>query len=143
MRVKARAVVFVDGRLVLARETRQGRTHLSLPGGRVREREAVEEAVAREVAEETGVAVAVGPLLYVAEVRDARVHDLNLVFAATAERLPADGALALLDLSREPWPVVMPPLLERIAADRAAGWSAAPRWLGNVRALPDRGQADG
>lgn len=41
----------------------------TVPGGRAEPEEPVEAAAAREFAEETGLTVAVGPLLYVAEVR--------------------------------------------------------------------------
>lgn len=133
MLVKARAVTFVDGRLLLASERRRGRTHLSLPGGRVRDRESATDALVREVAEETGVTVTVGRLVYVAEVAGGyRVHDLNLIFEAHATG-PLPGRLELLDLDRTPWPDVMPPLVDRIARDVAAGWPPPTRWLGNLR----------
>ena len=55
MRVKARAVILIDGRLIVAEQRRRGRTEHSLPGGRVKERESVLDALKREVAEETGL----------------------------------------------------------------------------------------
>lgn len=135
MRVKARAVILDGERLVVAHERRRGRTHLSLPGGRVHDRESVTETVAREVLEETGARVRVGELLYIAEVAGGYgAHDLNLVFAAQLADAAADRErLETIDLAARPWPTVWPPLLEQIAHDHADGWRAMPRWLGNVR----------
>lgn len=134
MRVKARAVILDGERLVVAHERRRGRTHVTLPGGRVHDRESVTEAVERELLEETGARVRVGALLYVAEVAGGfGTHDLNLVFAAELAD-PADRErVETVDLATRPWPTVWPPLLEQIAHDRADGWSGIPRWLGNVR----------
>ena len=80
MRVKARAVIMIDGRLIVAEQRRGGRTEHSLPGGRVNERESVLDALKREVAEETGLDVTPGQLVYVSEiVESARRHDLELI----------------------------------------------------------------
>lgn len=50
-----------DGRLLLIRRANEpGRGRWSLPGGRVEPGESDEQAVARELAEETGLAVSVG-----------------------------------------------------------------------------------
>ena len=52
----------------------------SLPGGRIEPGESAEEAAAREVLEETGLEVEIGPLLQTADIWGGyRVHD----FAAT------------------------------------------------------------
>ena len=68
-------VVFKDDRVLLIRRgkpPRQG--DWSLPGGRQRLGERIEEAARREVAEEAGLEVAVGPLLDVVDsiTRDAQ-----------------------------------------------------------------------
>lgn len=50
-----------DGRLLLVRRVNEpGRGRWSLPGGRVESGESDEQAVARELAEETGITVSVG-----------------------------------------------------------------------------------
>ena len=41
MIVKTRAVIFIDGLLIVAEQLRRGRKELSLPGGRVNDRESV------------------------------------------------------------------------------------------------------
>ena len=138
MKVKVRAVLLHDGRLVISREQRQGVEHVSLPGGRVRDGEPITQALIREVREETGLRVMPLRLLYVAEVVGMYgVHDLNLVWLvelsgrllAVDEKLlaPLDGSLA---------DVMMPPLVEQIAEDVAAGWPETALWLGNVRRAP-------
>ena len=89
MRVKARAVILIDGLLIVANQRRRGESELSLPGGRVNRYESVLDALKREVAEETGLAVVPGRLLYVSEiVQSVRSHDLELVFLAEASGVP-------------------------------------------------------
>jgi ADP-ribose pyrophosphatase YjhB (NUDIX family) len=131
MKVKVRAVILDDHRLVVTEERRQTRHHYSLPGGRVSRWETAEEALVREVAEETGLSVEVERLLYVAEATRAfRAHDLILVFLAR----PHDGAHgeALTVPLDQPNGSLLPPILDMIAADAATGWRDNPRWLGNV-----------
>jgi len=135
MRVKVRAVIVRDGRLVISRERRRGVEHVLLPGGRVQDGESITDALVREVAEEIGLEVVPQRLLYVAEVVGIYgTHDLNLVWLAE----PADpaGAIdddALVAFDSPLAQAIMPPIVEQIAADAKSGWSEEPRWLGNVR----------
>jgi hypothetical protein len=78
MRVKVGAVVLDGARLLVTREWRHGKEHLSLPGGRVKH------------------------------------------------------CQPFLDLGSEPELPFLPPILDAIAQDAAAGWDATPRWLENV-----------
>ena len=92
MKVKVRAVLLHDGRLVISREQRQGVEHVSLPGGRVRDGEPITQALIREVKEETGLRVMPLRLLYVAEVVGMYgVHDLNLVWLVELSGGPPGG----------------------------------------------------
>lgn len=60
------AVVLVDDRVVLVKRAHEPlKGEWSLPGGGVELGETLEHAVAREVAEETGLAVRVGPVIEV------------------------------------------------------------------------------
>jgi 8-oxo-dGTP diphosphatase len=68
------------GRLLLIRRGREpGAGRWSLPGGRLEPGESPATAAAREVAEETGLVVAIGDLLATVALGDFVVHD----FAAT------------------------------------------------------------
>ena len=133
MRVKARAVILIEGRLIVAEQLRRGRPELSLPGGRVNQRESVPDALRREVAEETGLEVTPDRLLYVFEmVQAVQIHDLELIFLAHATGIPGLGGYTAIDLDAAERPPVRPPILEQIASDRASSWRDTPRWLGNL-----------
>jgi 8-oxo-dGTP diphosphatase len=83
-----------DGRVLLIRRAHAPSEGLwSLPGGRIEAGETPPEAAAREVREETGLRVDVGPLLATVEFGDYLVHD----FAATV----VGGSLAAGDDAAE------------------------------------------
>jgi ADP-ribose pyrophosphatase YjhB (NUDIX family) len=133
MRVKVRAVILEGRRLLVVREQRQGRPHVSLPGGRVNRWESVTDALVREIGEETGLAVEPGPLLYIAETTAPhRVEDLNLIFAATPNEWRGLDRLEFVDLDRLEGVRILPPILHEISRDAASGWSGNPRWLDNI-----------
>jgi len=137
VRVKARAVILIDGRLIVANQRRRGRGELSLPGGRVNRYESVLDALTREVLEETGLEVVARRLLYVSEmVQSVRSHDLELVFLAEANGIPTLNGFKAIDLDGGEWPPIRPPILGQIVDDLARGWRDTPRWLGNLADLP-------
>jgi ADP-ribose pyrophosphatase YjhB (NUDIX family) len=134
MRVKARAVIVRDGKLVVSRERRRGRDHVLLPGGRVQDGESISDALVREVRAETGLDVVPQRLLYVAEaVGSYRTHDLNLVWLVELRDPDAEiDEQALVPLDSPRVDSIMPPIVDRIAADATNGWPTAACWLGNI-----------
>lgn len=137
MRVNVRALVVRNRKVLVSRERRQGLDHVLLPGGRVREGESIHAALIREVREETGLSVAPGRLLYLAEVVGMYgVHDLILIWSAEIpdEAVVSDDVLvAVDDVDAQS---IMPPVMTEIGRDIDNGWSEHPKWLGNVRQPP-------
>jgi 8-oxo-dGTP pyrophosphatase MutT (NUDIX family) len=129
--VRARAVIPHNGGILVSREQRRGKPQLTIPGGRVAQGEGVAATAIREVYEETGVRIDLGPLLYVAEVvASVRRQDLNLIFLARIAGEP-EGPVEVVDLEAEDVEL-LPPILDRIRRDQANGWEETGVWLGNV-----------
>ena len=129
-------MILIDGRLIVAEQRRGGRIEHSLPGGRVNERESVLAALKREVAEETGLDVTPGQLIYVSEiVESVRKHDLELIFLAEPFGVPGLNAFKAIDVQAGERLAMNPPILDEIARDLSTGWRETPRWLGNLGRL--------
>ncbi len=87
----------------------------------------------REVAEETGLDVTTGRLLYVSErVKSVGVHDLELVFLAQPGGVPNLKGVRAIDPSAPERHLVRPAILDHITRDAASDWRYTPRWLGNL-----------
>lgn len=90
----ADGLVVLDGRLLLIRRGRYPfEGMLALPGGFVEYGETVEQAVVREVAEETGLACRVGRLVSVASRpdRDPRKHTVTVIYELEPLGDPQEG----------------------------------------------------
>lgn len=89
--VAVAAVVFdADGRVLLVERGRPPGVGLwTVPGGKLEAGESLADAVAREVREETGLSVEVGPLVEVVERRGDDYHYVILDYLAFA---PTDAA---------------------------------------------------
>lgn len=105
LRVRVAALIILDDRVVLVRHRSGSSVYHLLPGGGVRYRETLEHAVIREVREETGLEVSLGPLLFASDTIDpngAR-HLVNLTFAAeviggAVTDTPDDNRVEAVDL---------------------------------------------
>jgi 8-oxo-dGTP diphosphatase len=135
VRVKVRAVIWMEGKLVVYRSKRRGLERTTLPGGRVNAYESVTDALVREVLEEIGITIEVGELLCVAEVLNSTsIQDVELVFAARALEPIDDDWLELVDPLAPEAEAVLPPIVARLVRGRFTERPSpeAALWLGNV-----------
>jgi ADP-ribose pyrophosphatase YjhB (NUDIX family) len=131
--VKVRAVIWVNGRLVVHRERRQGVSYVTLPGGRVNERESVSDALRREVLEEVGLEIEVGDLLCAGEVMGSPTQqDVELMFDAWPRGAFDELRLHLVEPTDIEAEDVLPPVVGALARLRDSPAGDGPRWLGNV-----------
>ena len=81
-RIRVAAVILVGDRLVLVRQAKGAAPYHLLPGGGVERGETLEHALMREVAEETGLDVAIVRPLFISDTLapDGSRHVVNLTF---------------------------------------------------------------
>jgi 8-oxo-dGTP diphosphatase len=152
LRNSAKAVIVADGRLLVTDNRSptdpEGRW-LLLPGGGQHPGETLHDALRREVVEETGFEVAVGPLLWIREYIGAHhefalyasdEHQIEFMFAA--EIVGGDGnpiehdrwqvGTAWLDAHDIPGSRLFPRALRPAIAAHVAGSASGPVYHGDV-----------
>jgi 8-oxo-dGTP diphosphatase len=100
IRIRVAAVLVRDGEILLVNHHKEGRSYWLLPGGGLEFGESLQQGVERELAEECGVKIRAGRLLFIAESLppDRHRHVVNMTFAA--ELLEGDAHLAELGSER-------------------------------------------
>lgn len=91
MRIRAAAVVISEGKLLVMHRRRGDRTYAVLPGGGIEEGESVQDAVLRELREETGLRGRPGALLPVRIDADAESPALYLTVHVDGTELQLGG----------------------------------------------------
>lgn len=135
MNVRVTAVVIEDDQILLLDQDTESDRSWSLPGGKVEPGETVQEALTREVAEETGLEIGVGRLLYVCDVTTANV--VHLTFECHRE----GGTLGAIEAGADTRPIRavefvkladLPALgfNEKFVRLAQAGWPEAGSYMG-------------
>jgi ADP-ribose pyrophosphatase YjhB (NUDIX family) len=106
IRVSVEAIVVVDGRILLAKQRDSQGVWYCLPGGGQEHGETVEAALVRECAEETGLRVRPGRLLFVRDYiadhhefaeEDPGAHQVELMFQCELVDSSQDPAVRVAD----------------------------------------------
>jgi len=140
-RIRVAALMVLDGRVVLVRHRAGSARYHLLPGGGVDWGETLEEALVREIAEETGLQASAGRLLFVNDTIDPSGgrHVVNITFEATVTggeitTTPADPRVEAVDLyspSELGRLDLRPPMAETIVA-WIAGVTPTSPYLGSL-----------
>ncbi|MFH5184034.1 NUDIX hydrolase [Paenibacillus sp. TAB 01] len=80
LQVRVTGILIEEGRLLLVKQKVSSDREWSLPGGKVEQGETLEEAVTREIEEETGLSTKVIKLLYLCDKPDASPSLLHITF---------------------------------------------------------------
>jgi ADP-ribose pyrophosphatase YjhB (NUDIX family) len=129
-----------DGKILLVRHEKNGKSYWLLPGGGVEFGESVENALAREFREEVGLSIKVGKLVLVHDSipPDRHRQVLNLYFVVSADNLTLkvtpDAVLrdaAFYSLEEFPGMIVNPDVKKEILEGIQNQWSESCRYLGN------------
>jgi 8-oxo-dGTP diphosphatase len=140
-RIRVAALIVLDGRVVLVRHRTGSSVYHLLPGGGVGYRETLEHALIREVSEETGLEVCLGPLLFASDTIDPNGtrHVVNLTFGADVvgghvTGSPQDDRVEAVDLvSPESLSTLdLRPPMARAIQDVLAGQPVESGYLGSL-----------
>ncbi len=140
-RVRVSVIVIEEGKILLVRHEKRGKTYWVLPGGGVDYGETLEEAVVRELKEETNLDIKVDKLVLVDDFipEDRHRHVVDLYFTAKVVggelKLGADSIMRevryfpieeLADLT------FYPKIVGRIVEGYRKGFPDSALYLGNV-----------
>lgn len=130
LQVHVHAAIWVGDQLVVHRRRAHDREHVTLPGGRIKDRESVHGALEREVREEIGREIVIDDLLFAGEVKATSRQDVVLIFNARLASGAELGDLDLLDPDGPDADTVLPPVLGRLP--RPGTGDPQARWLGDL-----------
>lgn len=82
MKIRLTAVIIEDGKILLLDQNVNEHRSWSLPGGKLEENETIEEGLARELLEETGLIIKVGKLLYICDHSHNNEYVLHMMLEA-------------------------------------------------------------
>jgi len=140
-RIRVSVIVVEEGRILLVRHEKEGRTYWVLPGGGVDYGETLEQAAVRELKEETNLDVAVDKLVFVDDFlpEDRHRHVVDVYF--TAKVVGGELKLGPDSIMREVryFPIeelagltFYPEIADRIIDGYRQGFPVSALYLGNV-----------
>jgi len=140
IRIRAAGILVHEGKILLVRHEKNGKSYWLIPGGGVDFGETVEAAVIREYQEEVGLPIKVGPMVLVHDSVPPNRHRqvLNIYFMVTAEhfniQVTQDAVLrdaAFYDLKDFGNMQVNPDVKKEILEGLATNWAKGCQYLGN------------
>ena len=134
-RIGVAAIIFDDrGKVLLIRRDKPpARGQWSIPGGCQEAEETLAECAVREVLEETGIEIILGPIVAVTERIMEGFHYVIIDFLATARRAGNSAPLAATDVSQARWV----DLSELDNFDTVIGLSAIIRRINQIQSKHD------